>query len=712
MKHILNFLLLICTLHIVSCSSENLQEKENLFENNKITTIGATISSFEMEDIESRISISMGKWPNFGDVVWAEGDTIGIYPSIGDQLSFPIVEGIGKKYCEFNGGGWALKTSSSYTAYTPFNRSYYQHQKNDALPISMLNQKQIGNNNSDHIAAYDIQIAKGTTPTNGKISFDFQHQVSFVRMDLIAPCAATWKSITLESDAAFTTKAKMDLSLETPTITPTLQTNSVTLDLENVNTNDSLHIVAYMMMLPVDFTDKTLEVILTDADDNIYTAPATIVNNKFNFTAASARWINAEFEEHKSSLEGGYADGTVTIETAGTMKKLLGSDVLSINSLKIVGSINGDDIRLLRQMLGASEFDTSEQGILTTLDLTETQIVEGGEWYYSQGTYDVEYYYTSDNAIGKYMFYGCSKLTNIKLSNNITFIGKSAFADCPLSRVYITSLSAWCKIDFEDANSNPLYYGSIMGSGKELYLNNNLVTELTIPNDVTEIKNYTFSGCKSITKVNIPNGVISIGNHAFYNCRSLASVTIGNDVVSIGEYAFWWCRLLKDLTIGKKVTSIGNHAFQNCESLTNLNIPENVYSIDEYAFDSCKSLQNLVIPNNVVAIGEKAFQYCESLKNVEIGDGISSISDAMFYGCKSLSVVTIGKGIEEIGSSVFYGCSIVEFCCHTHTPPALHFQGLDGICKDGKLFVPTGCSEAYKDSRWVNYFKEIIELNQ
>ena len=107
MKHILNFLLLICTLHIVSCSSENLQEKENLFENNKITTIGATISSFEMEDIESRISISMGKWPNFGDVVWAEGDTIGIYPSIGDQLSFPIVEGIGKKYCEFNGGGWA-----------------------------------------------------------------------------------------------------------------------------------------------------------------------------------------------------------------------------------------------------------------------------------------------------------------------------------------------------------------------------------------------------------------------------------------------------------------------------------------------------------------------------------------------------------------------------------------------------------------------------
>ena len=414
----------------------------------------------------------------------------------------------------------------------------------------------------------------------------------------------------------------------------------------------------------------------------------------------------------KQTIKQGYTNGVVIIKKAGTLKELMGNDYLKITSLKIIGSINGSDIRLLRQMLGASEFDTSEQGLLTTLDLSEAHIEKGGEWYYSQGTYDVEYYYTSDNVIGKFMFYECENLKCIKLPNNITLIGESAFSGCALSSVYITDLSAWCKINFENANSNPLCYKDIMDSGKELYLNNNLVTELTIPNDVIEIKNYTFIGCKSITKVNIPNGVISIGNHAFGYCRSLTNVTIGNDVTSIGEHAFWWCLSLKNVTIGKKVTSIGYSAFYNCESLINIDIPNSVSSIDEWAFYSCESLETLVIPNSVVTIGEEAFRYCESLKKVVIGDGITSISDAIFANCKSLSVVTIGKGVKEIGHAVFNGCAIIEFCCHANTPPTLHFKGLDGIDKNGKLFVPTGCSEAYKKSRWTNYFKEIIELKK
>ena len=159
----------VCFLALILMSACSLEEipNENFLENKEITTIEATTSSFSMDDLMSRVTIPMEEYPNFGTVTWAEGDTIGIYPNEGDQLSFPIVNGIGTNVCEFNGGGWALKTSKVYTAYTPFNRSYYQYMNKDALPISMLGQKQTGNNSSAHLSAYDIQTARDTAPESG-----------------------------------------------------------------------------------------------------------------------------------------------------------------------------------------------------------------------------------------------------------------------------------------------------------------------------------------------------------------------------------------------------------------------------------------------------------------------------------------------------------------------------------------------------------------
>ena len=78
------------------------------------------------------------------------------------------------------------------------------------------------------------------------------------------------------------------------------------------------------------------------------------------------------------ALEEGYVNGVVTVATAGTMKKLIGDDYLNITSLKVLGFINGDDVYYLRKMLGASSFSEADRGKLTTLDLSEAVIVEGG----------------------------------------------------------------------------------------------------------------------------------------------------------------------------------------------------------------------------------------------------------------------------------------------------------------------------------------------
>ena len=104
----------------------------------------------------------------------------------------------------------------------------------------------------------------------------------------------------------------------------------------------------------------------------------------------------------------------------------------------------------------------------------------------------------SVTSIGKRAFYDCSDLTSITIPNSVTSIGESAFYDCgSLTRVYITDITAWCCIDFSDCYANPLY------CAKKLYLNRTLVTNLVIPDGVTIIGDYAFSGYSGLTSITV-----------------------------------------------------------------------------------------------------------------------------------------------------------------------------------------------------------------
>ena len=53
-------------------------------------------------------------------VTWADADTIGIFPNQGGQVEFPIEAGTESNQATFDGGGWALKSNSTYSAYYPY----------------------------------------------------------------------------------------------------------------------------------------------------------------------------------------------------------------------------------------------------------------------------------------------------------------------------------------------------------------------------------------------------------------------------------------------------------------------------------------------------------------------------------------------------------------------------------------------------------------
>ena len=125
---------------------------------------------------------------------------------------------------------------------------------------------------------------------------------------------------------------------------------------------------------------------------------------------------------------------TITLEKAGTLPdRIASSKKNKITNLKIIGEINGTDLRMIREMAGSNSNGNSTDGKLSVLDLSEAKIVKGGDCYLNNG-----YDYTSNDVIGSRAFIGCSVLTSLTLPADITSIGDEAFQGCSgLTSIYV-----------------------------------------------------------------------------------------------------------------------------------------------------------------------------------------------------------------------------------------------------------------------------------
>ena len=311
---------------------------------------------------------------------------------------------------------------------------------------------------------------------------------------------------------------------------------------------------------------------------------------------------------------------TIKLEKAGTLPDKIGSTKKKqITNLKIIGEINGTDLRMIREMAGKDVRGNDTDGMLSVLDLSEAKIVAGGDAYVRYG----DNHYTSNDKLGDHVFYDCSGLTSLTLPSGLTEIGVGAFEAC---------------------------------SG---------LTSITLPSGVTSIGECAFIYCSGLTSITLPSGVTKIGNDAFEACSGLTSLTLPSGLTEIGHGAFQDCSGLTSLTLPSGVTEIGDLTFTACSGLTSLTLPSGVTSIGDYAFYACNGLTSITLPSGLTSIGDDAFQYCSGLTSIYVyTEKLPKMGSSVFGDCDAKKcTVYVPKGTyDDYWLSEFgYFENIVEF---------------------------------------------------
>ena len=98
------------------------------------------------------------------------------------------------------------------------------------------------------------------------------------------------------------------------------------------------------------------------------------------------------------------------------------------DSLTVTGPLNGEDVAVLRHMMGANGWESeSTDGQLRYLNLWNASLKR--DMVNSYNGYGVDEYLEKDNWIGEYMFHNCNSLESVVLPKTVTEIGENAFQE-------------------------------------------------------------------------------------------------------------------------------------------------------------------------------------------------------------------------------------------------------------------------------------------
>ena len=299
----------------------------------------------------------------------------------------------------------------------------------------------------------------------------------------------------------------------------------------------------------------------------------------------------------------------------------------------------------------------------------------------------LEYLNTEKVTDMSYMFFACSKLTSLDVTNFNTenvknmvrmFYNCSALTSLDVTkfntgnvtnmRYMFCACSALTSLDVTKFNT-----GNVTDMGYMFY-NCSKLTSLDVTKfntaKVTDMSNM-FVNCSKLTSLDVTKfntGNVTDMGYMFYGCSSLTSldVTKFNTMnVTNMSFMFYGCSSLTSLDVTKfnteKVTNM-NRMFYNCSKLTSLDVTnfntENVTNMS-YMFSSCSALTTIYASDEFVTTnvetGSNMFFNCIKLKGfIEYNKNIDKDKDNYKYANYKTGYFTklVGKnGDEKIGAA-------------------------------------------------------------
>ena len=405
----------------------------------------------------------------------------------------------------------------------------------------------------------------------------------------------------------------------------------------------------------------------------------------------------------------------IYVENAGGLSALIGEKKDTMTELQLSGSLNGTDVKFIREMAA-----------LVSINMKEAKIVSGGEAY--DGTY-----YTKNDTIGVGMFSNMKTWTSVILPNGIKCIDSFAFAQCEnLESIVlaetVTMIGGSC-FEGDKKLQNVIIPSACTTIGSSAFAYCSSLTSINIPDGITVIPYSCFSSCTEMSTITGCKNVSSIGEYAFANShltsypfgnslksidRSafqysyLVSVTIPGSVRTIGEYAFYACSYLEEVIFEEGNTFVGSHMFLRCKQLSKVSLASTITRIDYGAF--CEvGIETIALPTGLTDLVEACFYECPNLVSIDIPTGVTRIGENMFGKCKKLQSVKIPATVNTIMGGSFKECSsLSEVICLNPTPPSLGvdvFLGLPLATRN--LTVPDGSEALYAAAdQWKDFYSE------
>lgn len=245
-------------------------------------------------------------------------------------------------------------------------------------------------------------------------------------------------------------------------------------------------------------------------------------------------------------------------------------------------------------------------------------------------------------------FYRCKQLKKVILPDGLEKIGPSCFEKCGLEEITLpSSVSSICENAFSQT----------------------CLRECILPNALDYIAPFCFRESQ-ISRIRIPAGLEGIGAYAFYDCTQLttvecADIPVSNGMVflpdnmsSIEEYAFSGCRGIREVHLPAAIRHIYDSLFEHT-GLEHVSIPKSVEQINRRAFAHCSRLKTVEFDKDaeLTMLYESCFERT-GIREICLPGKVKNVKRNAFCNCHNLVRLECSKSTDVSGKA-FTGTRLI-----------------------------------------------------